>query len=130
MADKYQYGSQPPPYDAGTSGGKTQGATTTSYYSQPAPSYYSQGGYYAQGGNASAQDAERAAGASSAMAFSEQSVRLGFVKKVYGILTIQLLVTAGIVALFIFVEPIKVALARNLFVLISALYAYKHTKFF
>lgn len=107
MTDKYQPtgGSQPPPYDAGTSAGKTQGA----------PGSYSQGGYNAEEGNSSGQP-------SGALAFSEQSVRLGFIKKVYGILTIQLLVTAGIVALFILVEPIKVALRGNLFVLLSAMY--------
>ena len=114
MADKYQYkgGPQPPPYDAGTSTSKTQGA----------PSYYSQGGYSGQDGNNSGQSQDRVVGASGALAFSEQSVRLGFIKKVYGILTLQLLVTAGIVALFILVEPIKVAIKGNLFLLISALY--------
>ena len=114
IADKYQYkgGPQPPPYDAGTSSSKTQGA----------PSYQSQGGYIGQGNNSAQRESQDGlVGASGALVFSEQSVRLGFIKKVYGILTIQLLVTAGIVALFILVEPIKVALAGNLFVLISAL---------
>ena len=109
MADKYQYkgGPRPPPYDAETSTSKT---------------HYSQGGYYGKEGTNSGQSQDRMVGAFGALAFSEQSVRLGFIKKVYGILTIQLLLTAGIVALFILVEPIKVAMKGNLFVLTSALY--------
>ena len=39
--------------------------------------------------------------------FDEKSIRLGFIRKVYSILTIQLLVTGGIMALFIYVEDIK-----------------------
>lgn len=41
------------------------------------------------------------------MAFTEKSIRFAFIRKVYTILTLQLLLTFGIVSLFIFVIPIK-----------------------
>lgn len=40
-------------------------------------------------------------------AFSEKAIRLGFIRKVYGILFVQLLITFGIVAIFTFVEVVK-----------------------
>jgi len=40
-------------------------------------------------------------------AFSEKAVRLGFIRKVYGILTVQLLITFAIVALFFFVHEVR-----------------------
>ncbi|BFZ22553.1 hypothetical protein BsWGS_25592 [Bradybaena similaris] len=39
--------------------------------------------------------------------FGEKSVRLGFIRKVYAILSIQIGITAAMIALFIYVEPIK-----------------------
>ena len=39
--------------------------------------------------------------------FDEKTVRLGFIRKVYSILTLQLLVTGGIIALFIYVGAIN-----------------------
>eukprot|EP00879_Flechtneria_rotunda_P001372 GHRR01001523.1.p1 GENE.GHRR01001523.1~~GHRR01001523.1.p1 ORF type:complete len:244 (+),score=59.93 GHRR01001523.1:258-989(+) len=39
--------------------------------------------------------------------FAEQEVRLGFVRKVFGLLTAQLLITAGMTAAFMFSPPIK-----------------------
>ena len=39
--------------------------------------------------------------------FDEKSVRLGFIRKVYSILMCQLLVTGGIMALFMYVHTIK-----------------------
>ncbi|XP_068235098.1 protein lifeguard 1-like [Palaemon carinicauda] len=42
-----------------------------------------------------------------AAAFSEQAIRKGFIRKVYGILFIQLLITFGIVAIFTFVKEVK-----------------------
>ncbi|CAG7726349.1 unnamed protein product [Allacma fusca] len=38
--------------------------------------------------------------------FSEASIRQGFIRKVYGILMVQLLVTTGFISLFTFYEPI------------------------
>ena len=40
-------------------------------------------------------------------AFSDKAVRQGFIRKVYGILTIQLLMTFGIIMLFVHVEKIR-----------------------
>ncbi|KAH9490173.1 hypothetical protein Btru_051248 [Bulinus truncatus] len=39
--------------------------------------------------------------------FSEKTVRLGFIRKVYAILFMQIAITAGMISLFIFVDPIK-----------------------
>ncbi|XP_064097042.1 protein lifeguard 1-like [Macrobrachium nipponense] len=42
-----------------------------------------------------------------AEAFSEKAIRLGFIRKVYGILFIQLLITFGIIAIFTYVDEVK-----------------------
>lgn len=49
--------------------------------------------------------------------FTDESIRKGFIKKVYSILTFQLSVTLAIIALFVFHEPTKkwVAGHRELF---------------
>ena len=39
--------------------------------------------------------------------FGSTSVRLGFIRKVYGILSVQLAVTAGIVLLFLYNEHLR-----------------------
>ncbi|KAL5009899.1 hypothetical protein ScPMuIL_012204 [Solemya velum] len=39
--------------------------------------------------------------------FSEKTIRLGFIRKVYGILLCQLLVTMAIMAIFIYVDEVK-----------------------
>lgn len=39
--------------------------------------------------------------------FGEKAVRLGFIRKVYSILFVQIGITAAMIALFIFVDPIK-----------------------
>lgn len=39
--------------------------------------------------------------------FAEQTVRLGFIRKVFGLLSVQLLVTFGLVALFMFCKPLN-----------------------
>ncbi|KAI8778269.1 protein lifeguard 1 [Biomphalaria glabrata] len=39
--------------------------------------------------------------------FSEKSIRLGFIRKVYAILFLQIGITAAMIALFIYVDPIK-----------------------
>ena len=39
--------------------------------------------------------------------FSEASVRRGFIRKVYGILLCQLIITGGLIAAFMFVAELK-----------------------
>jgi len=55
---------------------------------------------------------ESAAGAG-LNAFAEKAVRMGFIRKVYGILMIQLLITMGIIAFFTFVESARLFALRN-----------------
>ncbi|XP_050351778.1 protein lifeguard 1-like isoform X1 [Nymphalis io] len=45
--------------------------------------------------------------------FTEQSIRRGFIRKVYSILMCQLMVTMGVIALFVFHEPTKVFVRNN-----------------
>ncbi|XP_063216608.1 protein lifeguard 3-like isoform X2 [Bacillus rossius redtenbacheri] len=52
--------------------------------------------------------------------FGDKSVRAGFVRKVYAILFIQLLVTIGIIALFIFHEGIKYQVTHSMPMYLSA----------
>ncbi|XP_013786944.1 protein lifeguard 1-like [Limulus polyphemus] len=40
-------------------------------------------------------------------AFSEKAVRMGFIRKVYGILMVQLAITLGFIALFLYVPAVK-----------------------
>lgn len=44
------------------------------------------------------------------VANADKQIRLGFIRKVYGLLSIQLLATAAIAGTFHFVEPIKLFL--------------------
>ena len=39
--------------------------------------------------------------------FDDKAVRRAFIRKVYGILMVQLIVTAGIMAVFMFVSEVK-----------------------
>ncbi|KAK7092971.1 protein lifeguard 1-like [Littorina saxatilis] len=55
--------------------------------------------------------------------FSEKTVRLGFIRRVYGILSVQILITAVMIALFIYVEPIKEYSVRNPWLYIVAMVA-------
>jgi len=50
------------------------------------------------------------------LGFSDQAVRRGFIRKVYGILMCQLVVTAAIIATFMFVHPVKMYVQRNMWV--------------
>lgn len=50
-----------------------------------------------------------------------QAVRLGFIRKVYGILAVQLLVTFGIVCIFSFVDSVKVAVQAHPAILYAAI---------
>ncbi|ELU01642.1 hypothetical protein CAPTEDRAFT_198891 [Capitella teleta] len=55
--------------------------------------------------------------------FTEKSIRLGFIRKVFGLLFVQLLVTAGIVCIFLFVDDVKEYAAKNDWVYISSIIA-------
>ena len=46
-------------------------------------------------------------GASGGRGFSDKAIRRGFIRKVYGILSLQLMVTFGIIMLFVHVEKIR-----------------------
>ncbi|XP_059173594.1 protein lifeguard 1-like [Physella acuta] len=39
--------------------------------------------------------------------FQEKAVRLGFIRKVYAILSVQIGITAALIALFVYVDPVK-----------------------
>jgi FtsH-binding integral membrane protein len=52
-------------------------------------------------------DPEAAAAAASASAFAEIRVRSAFVRKVFGIVFLQLCLTVGVAAVFLFVEPVN-----------------------
>eukprot|EP00088_Acartia_fossae_P057876 TRINITY_DN6755_c0_g2_i6.p1 TRINITY_DN6755_c0_g2~~TRINITY_DN6755_c0_g2_i6.p1 ORF type:complete len:336 (-),score=112.72 TRINITY_DN6755_c0_g2_i6:703-1668(-) len=53
--------------------------------------------------------------------FGEKAVRRGFIRKVYGILMCQLLITAGIVATLMFVEPVKEYCHQNAWPFITSM---------
>ncbi|XP_052805352.1 protein lifeguard 1-like [Mya arenaria] len=53
--------------------------------------------------------------------FSDKEIRHGFIRKVYGILVVQLLVTFAIISIFIYVEPIKQYAATNVWLVIVAM---------
>uniref|UniRef100_A0A0K8TNG4 Putative n-methyl-d-aspartate receptor glutamate-binding subunit n=1 Tax=Tabanus bromius TaxID=304241 RepID=A0A0K8TNG4_TABBR len=53
--------------------------------------------------------------------FSDKSVRRGFIRKVYSILSVQLLITCGVIALFVFHEKTKFWVMRNTYVFYIAL---------
>ena len=122
------YPSQPPPYPEPQQ--PQQG-----YYGQPQQGYYGQAqqpqqgyygqpqqpqqGYYGQtqppvstvpiqnNYNVEAQLPKYESSPEQLSGFDEKSVRLGFIRKVYSILTIQLVVTGGIMAIFIYVSTIN-----------------------
>jgi len=48
--------------------------------------------------------------------FGEKAVRRGFIRKVYGILMCQLLLTGGIIALFTFYHPVKLYVYNNMWI--------------
>jgi len=45
--------------------------------------------------------------------FSDKAVRRGFIKKVYGILMLQLILTGGIIAAFMGIEPLRLYTQKN-----------------
>ena len=75
------------------------------------------GGYDSDVENAaSAQNNAAAMGSS----FGDKAIRRAFIKKVYGILSIQLLVTIGIIALFIYPPKIREYVMRNQWVYLTS----------
>ncbi|TGZ72676.1 hypothetical protein CRM22_001945 [Opisthorchis felineus] len=72
-------------------------------HAYPDPQSQSYGEYSASAGNTFTSSAR----------FSDKSVRHAFIRKVYLILTAQLLVTCGIVSLFLLARPVKYWVQRN-----------------
>lgn len=54
------------------------------------------------------------------MSFSEESIRKGFIRKVYLILTGQLAITMGFIALFVYHEPAKIWTLQNPWIAITS----------
>ena len=89
------------------------------YPSGPPPAYPGEAPYQ------QSRDAENPSqtqnNASNFSNFSEDSVRRGFIRKVYSILMVQLLVTIAFICLFCFVKEIKQWVQENLWFYILAL---------
>ena len=52
----------------------------------------------------------------SPQAFTDVTIRHAFIKKVYSILSFQLAITIGFIALFVFVEPVKLFFQANMWI--------------
>jgi len=136
--DKKSEGMAPPPYPGAGAGGYAAGGFVApppqpAGYAPPQQPYgqtpYGQPqappmgpvnpGYAAPGGNAMSggydSDVEGGvfAGGTGGGGFGEKAVRRGFIRKVYGILTIQLLVTFGIIMMFTHVQSMRLYAQRN-----------------
>eukprot|EP00887_Chlorella_sp_A99_P004615 scaffold4.g4615.t1 len=94
-----QYGA-PPPYGYGRppAGGAYPAAAGVGAASYKPP---------ARPGGMDGYDAEAAAAAAYASAFAEQKVRQAFIRKVFGLVFLQLCVTVGVACVFMFVKPVK-----------------------
>ncbi|XP_071544115.1 protein lifeguard 1-like [Panulirus ornatus] len=57
----------------------------------------------------------------SAFAFTEKSVRMGFIRKVYGLLCVQLVITFGLVAIIVLIPQVKEFVINNPALFYSAL---------
>ncbi|XP_059097466.1 protein lifeguard 3-like isoform X2 [Tigriopus californicus] len=66
-----------------------------------------QGNYSISGNGGYDSDGERGIIGESLSAFSDKAVRRGFIRKVYGILSVQLLITCGLISIFVFVKPLR-----------------------
>ena len=53
------------------------------------------------------EDYDLEGGGDGEMAFNDKSVRRGFIRKVYGILLCQLIITGALIAAFMFVAELK-----------------------
>ncbi|XP_035825955.1 protein lifeguard 2 [Aplysia californica] len=85
------------------------GRVSPQAYGSPGTGYSNPTAYDARGSDNSEPAVPKATDDSGmfSAAFSDKAIRRGFIKKVYLILFSQLLVTFGIICLFIFVEPVK-----------------------
>ncbi|PVD35856.1 hypothetical protein C0Q70_02825 [Pomacea canaliculata] len=112
--------SAPPTYDQATAHPSQPGFDGKAYgYNQPAPAAYgyNQGQYsYDQEpqinpssapANSHSEEMGVAVAGFNPSSFSDKAVRRGFIKKVYLILTAQVLVTVAFICFFIFVIPVK-----------------------
>ncbi|XP_056409124.1 protein lifeguard 3-like, partial [Hyla sarda] len=112
-----QPGGYPPPY--GQPGG---------FYPQPQPGGYPGGGYPEPGGNEPpkpvmpmlpniplnpADSGIYTEGDAQFGSWDDKVVRHAFIRKVYAIIALQLLVTVGIIAIFTFVEPVYTFVRKN-----------------
>jgi len=97
----YVYGQQPPPPPS-------------------APPPPQQGGYGYTADESNHPFANDTSGDDGISSFSDKSVRQGFIKKVYAILFVQLLVSIAIVCLFVLYKPVNYYVKRNSAMFISA----------
>ncbi|XP_019847072.2 protein lifeguard 1-like isoform X2 [Bactrocera dorsalis] len=63
------------------------------------------------------QDHNYDAEGAKSFSFDEESIRKGFIRKVYSILMVQLLITFGIIAIFIYVDAVKDWVHHNIWIL-------------
>ncbi|XP_029379864.1 protein lifeguard 1 [Echeneis naucrates] len=101
-------GQQPPPYSAAP---ETYSETTCTY--QPVTGYES---FQDIGLNVPTDTTPLLASSS----FEDKTVRRGFVRKVFGILTVQLLFTFSVVCVFTFSSAVKEAVQTNLWAYITS----------
>nr|XP_054751561.1 protein lifeguard 2-like isoform X1 [Lytechinus pictus]XP_054751562.1 protein lifeguard 2-like isoform X1 [Lytechinus pictus]XP_054751563.1 protein lifeguard 2-like isoform X1 [Lytechinus pictus] len=88
----------PPPTGQAYPPKSTPAPQQAGYQSAPPPASYG-------GGGSPGSDVEE--GFSAGRGFNNKAIRAAFIKKVYFILFIQLLVTFGIICVFVFVEPVN-----------------------
>jgi len=55
--------------------------------------------------------------------FSDKAIRRGFIRKVYGILLCQLVLTGAIIAVFMKVDPVRLYVRRNMWIFYAAMVA-------
>ncbi|CAL8346709.1 unnamed protein product [Merluccius merluccius] len=111
----------PPAYGFPGYGGAPQGHPSAPYPGPNAPPYAGQPGGYPPGPYPGAQpqpggggdDLEGEGFAARDSGWDSLSVRHAFIRKVYMILASQLLVTTAIVAVFVFVEPVRLFVQQN-----------------
>lgn len=55
--------------------------------------------------------------------FSDKAIRRGFIRKVYGILMCQLVLTGSIIAVFMKVDPVRIYVRQNMWIFYAAMVA-------
>jgi len=77
-----------------------------------------------QGSGASQDDSMASDGGDQGLSgFSDKAIRRGFIRKVYGILLCQLVLTGAIIAVFMKVDPVRLYVRRNMWIFYAALVA-------